>query len=45
MAGWLLDELNAFRDLAQIISWVSTYLDTDTLFMETSKELIECLNR
>ena len=45
VAGWLLNELNTFRDTEQIISLVSTYLDTDTLFMETSKELINCLNR
>lgn len=45
VAGWLLNELNTFRDPEQIISLVSTYLDTDTLFMETSQELIECLNQ
>ena len=43
VAGWLLNELNTFRDAEEIISLMSTYLDTDTLFMETSEELIECV--
>ena len=45
VAGWLLNEINTSRDTEAIISLMGTYFDTDTLFMETSEELIECLGR
>ena len=45
VAGWIMDELNTFRDVEEILSLVSVYMDTDTLFMESSQDLIECLNQ
>lgn len=43
VGGWIVKEIDTFKDIDNIFSLMRTYMTTDTLFMEQSERIIECI--